>query len=181
MKNFSRAISTILATVFLLISAGCASSGTHIVSKAGDTSLLGEPGIRVDRLVTKSAHAEGTLLENDVIQVVLKNPDGTTRMVADGKGGFQPDIQVSIKERLSNPVGNDMAKSLAPVGLGGLLQYQTAIDTAKQSGKNCQNGGCGGAPIVVNAVAGSSSGAVVDVDVKTGTSGTCATCGFKPK
>mgnify|MGYP005616334465 CR=1 FL=1 len=164
------------ATALLLLTVGCASSGTHVVATAGDVTMLSEPSMRADRLIVKSSEVEGSLQEVDVIQVAFKNPDGTVRMVPDDKGGMRPLITTIIRDRVSDPAGKGLLQSVVPAIVTGGIQYKTAVRVAEENGKACAGGGCGGGTPIINQVyssseANSNSGAKVNVGA------TAPTCG----
>ncbi len=164
------------ATALLLLTVGCASSGTHVVAVSGNSSLLSEPAMRHDRLIVKSSEVEGTLGELDVYQVAFTNPDGTQRMESDGKGGVRPMYTAVVRDRASDPAGKGLLQSVVPAIVTGGIQYKTAVRVAEENGKACAGGGCGGGTPIINQVyssseANSNSGAKVNVGA------TAPTCG----
>jgi len=164
------------ATALLLLTVGCASSGTHVVATAGDVTMLSEPSMRADRLIVKSSEVEGSLQEVDVIQVAFKNPDGTVRMVPDDKGGMRPLITTIIRDRVSDPAGKGLLQSVVPAIVTGGIQYKTAVRVAEENGKGCA--GCGGGtPIQVYSISGSESNSTSGANVGVNVGTPVPTCG----
>lgn len=77
MKTITKSVSTLLATLAFSFLAGCATQGDHkVTTSGGGDTLFAAPVVRVDRLITKSALAEGTVYDLDLVQIAWVEPSG---------------------------------------------------------------------------------------------------------
>jgi hypothetical protein len=98
---------------FLLLAfvSGCAYNGKNAVAYIGASDALAQPDVRVDRVVVKSSELEGSLLEVDVVQAMMRNPDGS--FVVDPQTG-QPVVTRLIREARTTPFGGQVLVNTIP-------------------------------------------------------------------
>ncbi len=154
---FQRIISAFFLIVSALVLTACASHGQKMTASLGDgDKVFAAPQVRVDRLVTKTAEAEGTVCELDLIQIGWVEPGGKHATY------FDKDLKREVpmvtryqRERCNGTLGEKVVVTFVGGVLPAVVNGEYAEKIAKAS--SCKPGAICDSTVLMQDINNSSS------------------------
>jgi hypothetical protein len=168
---FQRITSALFLIVSALVLTACATHGQKETASIGDgDKFFAAPKVRIDRLVVKSALAEGTVCETDLVQIAWFEPSG--KMVT----AFDKDLKREVpavtrfnRERCNGTLGEKVVVTFVGGVIPSIINGEYAKEVAKQA--SCKAGSVCDSTVLMQDINNSSSSVSVAKPVAAAISG----------